>query len=94
MQGMMSVRLFVGNLSFDFRSDDLRDLFSVVGTVEDAIIVTRSGTRRSRGFGFVTLASEAEANEAVRQLHGQSLAGRKMCVNIAEEPTQAQSVTN
>jgi len=94
MQGMMSVRLFVGNLSFDFRSDDLRSLFSVVGTVEDALIVTRSGTRRSRGFGFVTLATEAEAQEAIRQLHGQSVAGRKMCVNIAEEPTRGQSVTN
>lgn len=90
----MSVRLFVGNLSFDFRSDDLRDLFSVIGTVEDAVIVTRSGSRRSRGFGFVTLASATEADEAIRQLHGQPVAGRKLCVNIAEEPSAAQASAN
>jgi RNA recognition motif-containing protein len=92
MQNSMSVRLYVGNLSFDFRNEDLRDLFSVLGNVEDAVIVTRSGTRRSRGFGFVTLDSESAAHEAIRQLHGQAIAGRKICVNIAEEPVSASSV--
>ncbi len=80
----MSVRLFVGNLSFDAREEDLRDVFSVVGNVESALIVTRQGSNRPRGFGFVTLENQAEGEEAIRQLHGQPLAGRKLCVNFAK----------
>ena len=81
----MSVRLFVGNLSFDVREEDLRDVFSVVGPVENALIVTRQGSNRPRGFGFVTMETEAEGTEAIRQLHGQEFAGRKLCVNFAKE---------
>ncbi len=81
----MSVRLYIGNLSFDATAEDLRELFAATGTVEDAIIVTRPGGGRPRGFGFVTLASEAEAEEAIRQLDGQEVAGRALTVNVAKE---------
>ncbi len=81
----MSVRLYVGNLSFDASAEDLREIFSAVGTVEDAIIVTRPGGGRPRGFGFVTLAEDSEGEEAIRQLNGQEVAGRSLRVNVAQE---------
>lgn len=81
----MSVRLYVGNLSFDATAEDLREIFSAVGTVEDAIIVTRPGGGRPRGFGFVTLAEDSEGEEAIRQLNGQEVAGRSLRVNVAQE---------
>lgn len=80
----MSTRLYVGNLSFDADAGDLRELFGDTGTVEDAVIVTRPGTSRPRGFGFVTLANDAEAEEAIRQLNGLELLGRALTVNIAK----------
>lgn len=81
----MSVRLYVGNLSFDATGDDLREIFANTGEVEDAIIVTRPGGGRPRGFGFVTMADENDAAEAIRQLDGQELAGRPLKVNVAKE---------
>jgi nucleolin len=80
----MSTRLYVGNLSFEADAADLRELFSDTGTVEDAVIVTRPGTNRPRGFGFVTLANDAEADEAIRQLNGLELSGRALKVNRAK----------
>ncbi len=81
----MSVRLYVGNLSFDTTGEDLREIFSQIGEVEDAIIVMRPGTGRSRGFGFVAMDDEAVADEAIRQLDGQELSGRVLKVNVAKE---------
>lgn len=83
----MSVRLYVGNLSFDATAEDLREIFAATGTVEDAIIVTRPGGGRPRGFGFVTMGSEAEAEEAIRQLDGQEVGGRALGVNVAKDRT-------
>jgi len=81
----MSVRLYVGNLSFDATADDLREIFSQTGEVEDAIIVTRPGGGRPRGFGFVTMSDDAAGAEAIRQLDGQEVAGRTLKVNVAKE---------
>ncbi len=81
----MSVRLYVGNLSFDATAEDLREIFSQTGEVEDAIIVTRPGGGRPRGFGFVTMANDADGEEAIRQLDGQEVAGRALKVNVAKE---------
>jgi len=81
----MSVRLYVGNLSFDATGEDLREIFAETGEVEEAIIVTRPGGGRPRGFGFVTMANEADGNEAIRQLDGQEVAGRAIKVNVAKE---------
>lgn len=79
----MSVRLYIGNLSFYATSDDLSEIFSNCGDVEEASIITRPGSSRSRGFGFVTMKDQADADEAIRQLHGQEFAGRPLTVNVA-----------
>ena len=81
----MSVRLYVGNLSFDLTSDDLREIFTQIGEVEDAVIVTRPDSGRPRGFGFVTLAEDTAGEEAIRQLDGYDVAGRALVVNVAKE---------
>ena len=81
----MSTRLYVGNLSFEATGDDLNEIFSQTGEVEEAIIVTRPGGCRPRGFGFVTMADEQDAAEAIRQLNGQELGGRQLRVNVAKE---------
>jgi RNA recognition motif-containing protein len=82
----MSVRLYIGNLSFHATGEDLNEIFSNCGEVEEASVITRHGSNRSRGFGFVTMKDQADAEEAIRQLHGQEVAGRAMAVNIAKEP--------
>ena len=81
----MSVRLYVGNLSFYATGEDLNEIFSNCGEVEEATIINRSGSNRSRGFGFVTMKDQAGADEAIQQLHGQEVAGRAISVNIAKE---------
>ena len=81
----MSTRLYVGNLSFEATGDDLNEIFSQTGEVEEATIVTRPGGGRPRGFGFVTMADEQDAAEAIRQLNGQELGGRQLRVNVAKE---------
>ena len=81
----MSTRLYVGNLPFEATGDDLNEIFSQAGEVEEAIIVTRPGGGRPRGFGFVTMADEQDAAEAIRQLNGQELGGRQLRVNVAKE---------
>ena len=81
----MSVRLYVGNLSFDATADDLRKIFGQCGEVEDAIIVTRPNGGRPRGFGFVTMSEESQGQEAIRQLDGHEVSGRQLVVNVAKE---------
>lgn len=81
----MSVRLYVGNLSFDATGDDLNEIFSECGAVEEAIIITRPGGGRPRGFGFVTMSDPEEAADAIAQLDGLELAGRAMKVNVAKD---------
>ena len=68
----MSVKLYVGNLSFQTSSDDLQQLFSQAGTVESASVVEDRETGRSRGFGFVEMASSEEGQAAIQQFDGYS----------------------
>ena len=79
----MSVRLYIGNLPFEVTGDDLNALFSTIGVVEDAIIVTQRGGGRPRGFGFVEMQDVQDAHLAIEQLDGHSLAGRALKVNVA-----------
>src|SRR4028119_1798521 len=72
----MGKRLFVGNLSFDVNEAELRDLFAQSGTVADCKLVTDRDTGRPRGFGFVEMSSEAEANAAIENLNGRDHPGR------------------
>ena len=79
----MSTKLYVGNLSFRVTSDDLHEYFSQAGSVESANVVQDRETGRSRGFGFVEMTSEDEANNAIAQFNGQEYDGRNMVVNEA-----------
>ena len=79
----MSTKLYVGNLSFRVSSDDLFEYFSQVGQVESANVVQDRETGRSRGFGFVEMASEDEANGAIAQFNGSEFEGRNLIVNEA-----------
>ncbi len=80
----MSAKLYVGNLTFQTSSEDLRDLFSQAGTVESANVVEDRETGRSRGFGFVEMSSKEEANAAIDQLNGKEVDGRSLTVNEAK----------
>lgn len=86
---MQNAKLFVGNLDFTVVAEDLKALFAQVGTVTDAVVIMDKMTGRSRGFGFVTMSSEAEANDAVTKLNQYDLKGRKINVNIAR-PMEAR----
>src|SRR5258708_32050288 len=83
-QNHMSNKLFVGNLSFNTTENDLQDAFAAFGTVTEANLMMDRATSRPRGFGFVTMGSEAEAQAAIAGLNGKELDGRALTVNIAK----------
>jgi RNA recognition motif-containing protein len=84
----MGTRLYVGNLSFSSTIDTVREAFARIGEVTDVHIVTDRATGQSRGFGFVTMGSPAEAQKAIEAMNGASLDGRALRVNEAEERPQ------
>ena len=79
----MAKKLFVGGLSFDTTEDILKETFSKAGTVESAIIITDKISGRSKGFGFVEMSSEEEAQKAIEMFNGKELDGRNITVNEA-----------
>lgn len=79
----MSMKLYVGNLPFQTSSEDLQDMFSQAGTVESASVVEDRDTGRSRGFGFVEMASREEGEAAINQFNGKEINGRNLTVNEA-----------
>ena len=79
----MSNKLYVGNLSFRVTSEDLHEYFAAAGAVESANVVFDRETGRSRGFGFVEMASEDDANNAIAQFNGTEIDGRTLTVNEA-----------
>jgi cold-inducible RNA-binding protein len=84
----MGTRLYVGNLSFSSTVDTVREAFTRIGEVTDVHIVTDRATGQSRGFGFVTMGSPAEAQKAIESMNGANLDGRALRVNEAEERPQ------
>ena len=75
--------IFVGNLSFSAREEELRGLFEAHGAVERVSILTDRDTGRSRGFGFVEMTNDAEADRAIAAINGTELGGRTLNVNEA-----------
>ena len=81
----MGRKLFVGNLSFQTTSADLEALFAEVGTCESAAVIADRDSGRSRGFGFVEMASNDEAQKAIATLNGRDVQGRQLNVSEAKE---------
>jgi cold-inducible RNA-binding protein len=77
------MNIFVGNLAFTTTEDELAQLFEPFGTVSQARIATDRDTGRSRGFGFVEMPNDAEAEAAIEELHGATIGGRQLTVNEA-----------
>jgi RNA recognition motif-containing protein len=84
----MGTRLYVGNLSFSSTGETVREAFARIGEVTDVHIVTDRTSGQSRGFGFVTMGSPAEAQKAIEAMNGANLDGRPLRVNEAEERPQ------
>ncbi|HEV2911793.1 MAG TPA: RNA-binding protein [Pyrinomonadaceae bacterium] len=83
----MATKLYVGNLSFRTSGDELREMFSQAGTVESASVIEDRETGRSRGFGFVEMATAEEAAKAIEMFNGKDLGGRNLTVNEAKPKT-------
>ena len=81
----MGTRLYVGNLPYTVSSSELEQMFSPHGTVQSAEVVADRDTGRSKGFGFVEMGSDAEAQAAIAALNGQDNGGRALTVNEARE---------
>ncbi len=83
----MGRRLFIGNLSYETSDQDLRDTFSKAGTCQSASVVKDRSTGKSRGFGFVEMSTDEEAQRAVTTLNNAELQGRNISVGEARERT-------
>jgi RNA recognition motif-containing protein len=81
-------KLYVGNLPFSTTEGSLQDIFSAVGTVESCRLITDRDSGRSKGFGFVEMSSDEEAEKAIQELNGKEMEGRALTVNEArpQEP--------
>ncbi len=77
------MNIFVGGLPYAVSDDELRDAFEVHGTVTSAKVITDRETGRSRGFGFVEMSDDAEANKAIEAMNGSEMGGRTLTVNQA-----------
>ena len=80
----MGKKLYVGNLGYDVTDADLSQMFSQHGTVASAVVITDKATGRSKGFGFVEMSTEQEAQGAIAALNGKESGGRPLTVNEAK----------
>ena len=81
----MGRKLYVGNLGFDVNNKDLEELFAQAGICESVAVITDRATGQSRGFGFVEMGSNADAQKAIEQFNGHELKGRALKVNEARD---------
>lgn len=79
----METKLYVGNLAYSATEDDLRTLFARAGTVQSVALIKDRETGRSKGFGFVEMSTQEEAQRAITMFHGQQFMERALTVNIA-----------
>ena len=89
----MGNKLYVGNLPYSFRDEDMQQAFSAFGSVSSAKVMMERDTGRSKGFGFVEMGSDAEAQAAIKGMNGQNVGGRDLVVNEARpmEPRAPRS---
>lgn len=80
---MNNNKVYVGNLSYNLTSEQLGQLFSEAGEVTDATVISDKYSGRSKGFGFVEFANEADAQKAIEMFHDKEVEGRKLVVNVA-----------
>jgi cold-inducible RNA-binding protein len=90
---LMGNKMYVGNLPYGVRDNDLEQAFAQFGTVVSAKVMMERDTGRSKGFGFVEMASDAEAHAAIQGMNGQPLGGRSLVVNEAR-PMEARPPRN
>lgn len=79
----MESKLYVGNLPYTVTEDQLRELFSQAGQIKDVVVITDRETRRSKGFGFVEMTTQAEAEKAIQMFNDYDMDGRRLTVNMA-----------
>ena len=79
----MGNKLYVGNLPYSFRDEDMRSAFSAFGSITSAKVMMERDTGRSKGFGFVEMGSDAEAQAAIKGMNGHNMGGRDLVVNEA-----------
>jgi len=87
----MDTKLFVGNLSFDTTEEDLRSLFTQAGTVTSVALIKDRATGRSKGFAFIEMSNQSEAEQAIKLFNGYSLANREIKVDKAREKEERPS---
>lgn len=85
---MQTNKLFVGSLSFNTTNESLAEAFAAAGTVISATIITDRDSGRSKGFGFVEMSSDEEAQKAIQMFNGKELDGRNLTVNLAKPMTE------
>jgi RNA recognition motif-containing protein len=89
------MNIFVANLNFKLQDEELREIFEAYGEVESARIINDRSTGRSKGFGFVEMTNDAEANAAINALNNSEVDGRNLVVKVAEErKTEERRFTN
>ncbi len=84
----MNTKLYVGNLSYNMTEDDLRTLFAKAGTVTSVALIKDRDTGRSKGFAFVEMSSQSEAEAAIKMFNGGSFGNRELKVNVARPPEE------
>lgn len=82
-EDILEVKLYVGNLSYDTGEEQLRTLFATAGTISSVEMITDRDTHRSKGFAFITMSTQAEAEAAIKQFNGKEVDGRALAVNAA-----------
>ncbi len=87
----MESKLYVGNLSYNTTEDDLRQLFSQAGEIKEIAMITDRDTHQPKGFGFVEMTTQAEAEKAIQMFNEHEVDGRKLMVNIARPKTERRN---
>lgn len=93
-RAILDTKLYVGNLSYDTTEEELKTLFARAGTVASVVLIRERDTGRSKGFAFIEMGSQTEAEQAIRMLNGSSVGNRDIKVNIARPQEERSSYGN